>query len=230
MLASDGGFGVAISLGMGILSLLVLLRMYMILPNTRSLRKRNNDDGGGPKSRRNSAPVKTLAVLGSGGHTAEMCTLLRSLDPRAYAIRFIVARTDSRSLDMVRSNLHDVLDVRDQFHFIPRSREVHQSFVTSVFSTCYALVHSIWVVLFVIRPDLILANGPGTCVPVCMAAYIPRFLGLKHIKIVYVESAARVKSLSLTGRILYYSADRFLVQWPSLAERYPRAEYHGRLT
>jgi len=46
---------------------------------------------------------------------------------------------------------------------------------------------------------------------------------------IYVESFARVKSLSLSGKILYWLVDRFIVQWPGLSERYKRAEYHGIL-
>jgi beta-1,4-N-acetylglucosaminyltransferase len=46
-----------------------------------------------------------------------------------------------------------------------------------------------------------------------------------------VESIARVRKLSLSGTILYYTrmADRFLVQWPELQRRFPRSIYAGRL-
>lgn len=44
-----------------------------------------------------------------------------------------------------------------------------------------------------------------------------------------MESFARVTALSLSGKILIYFADRFLVQWPELAKRYPKAEYVGIL-
>lgn len=47
----------------------------------------------------------------------------------------------------------------------------------------------------------------------------------------YVESIARVRTLSLSGKLLYLSrlTDEFLVQWPEMAERFPRARYIGRL-
>ena len=50
-------------------------------------------------------------------------------------------------------------------------------------------------------------------------------------RIVYVESIARVSSLSLSGSILYRGrvADGFFVQWPGLAAKYPRAKFSGRL-
>ena len=45
------------------------------------------------------------------------------------------------------------------------------------------------------------------------------------------QSFCRVKSLSLTGRLLYHSrmADRFVVHWPELCGRYPRAEHVGTI-
>jgi beta-1,4-N-acetylglucosaminyltransferase len=46
-----------------------------------------------------------------------------------------------------------------------------------------------------------------------------------------VESIARVKKLSLSGKILYLSrmADLLFVQWPELQELHPRSVYAGRL-
>jgi beta-1,4-N-acetylglucosaminyltransferase len=48
---------------------------------------------------------------------------------------------------------------------------------------------------------------------------------------VYVESIARVRKLSLSGRILYLSrmADVLFVQWPALQALLPRSVYAGRL-
>jgi len=54
-------------------------------------------------------------------------------------------------------------------------------------------------------------------------------LGFKFVKIIFIESFARVEHLSLTGKILYYLADRFLVQWPELKQQYPRSEHLGLL-
>ena len=41
--------------------------------------------------------------------------------------------------------------------------------------------------------------------------------------LVYVESIARVDTLSLSGKILYRIADQMFVQWPQLQHKYPRA-------
>ena len=65
--------------------------------------------------------------------------------------------------------------------------------------------------------------GAGTCLPVCLAALFWRAVGLVDSRIIFVESFCRVQSLSLTGKILYPIADRFVVQWPDLTQRYCRA-------
>uniref|UniRef100_A0A8C6Z2H3 UDP-N-acetylglucosamine transferase subunit ALG14 n=1 Tax=Nothoprocta perdicaria TaxID=30464 RepID=A0A8C6Z2H3_NOTPE len=75
----------------------------------------------------------------------------------------------------------------------------------------------------------ILCNGPGTCVPVCICALLLGLLGLKRAIIVYVESICRVETLSLSGKILYYFSDYFIVQWPALKEKYPKSVYLGRI-
>ncbi|CAD6941418.1 unnamed protein product [Tilletia controversa] len=62
--------------------------------------------------------------------------------------------------------------------------------------------------------DLLLLNGPGTCVPLVLAVYIRKVLGLHAPHIMYVESFARVRSLSLSAKLLQGLVDTFVVQWP----------------
>ena len=56
---------------------------------------------------------------------------------------------------------------------IPRSREVGQSWLTSNFTTLRALAPAA-AILLRRRPRLLLVNGPGTCIPVCGAAFVFR--------------------------------------------------------
>ncbi|KAI9286472.1 oligosaccharide biosynthesis protein Alg14-like protein [Umbelopsis sp. AD052] len=166
-----------------------------------------------------------------GGHTTEMIALTRNLDDQQYAPRtYVIANTDSlsevkaRQLEQERSG-HEQ---KDYFILrIPRLREVGQPLSSVPFSVIKALLGSFKILSNM--PDLIICNGPGSCISICMVAYLPRLLGIKHIRIVYVESFARVKTLSVTGRLLYPVVDNFLVQWPELLETYPRAIYNGTL-
>lgn len=92
-----------------------------------------------------------------------------------------------------------------------------QSYVTALWSTAAALVATVRLVAAV-RPDVVLVNGPGTCLPVCLAAVGLSALGVADARVVFVESVCRVGSLSLTGRLLYALrlADQVQVQWPQL--------------
>jgi beta-1,4-N-acetylglucosaminyltransferase len=104
---------------------------------------------------------------------------------------------------------------------LPRSREVGQSYVTSAFSTMHAFLWSLYLVWYEVRPDLLVCNGPGTCLPVCAAALLGRVLCVLDCPVVFVESLCRVKTLSLTGRILYPVTDVFAVHWTELRDKYP---------
>ncbi|EFC43320.1 predicted protein [Naegleria gruberi] len=177
-----------------------------------------------------SSIIKTLVVLGSGGHTGEMMDVIQTLDPKRYKLEFVLADTDSTSEKFVRNLLKDKTDFEPlSFHYIPRSREVHQSYFTSIFTTLKALFYTTVITNVNINPDLIIVNGPGTCIPVCLSAYLTRFLGIKHVKIIFIESVCRVESLSASGKIMYLLADRFLVHWPQLQHKYKNVEYHGRM-
>ena len=49
-----------------------------------------------------SAPCRTMVVLGSGGHTAEMLTLIAGLDRARYApLVFVAAQGDTNSLQRI---------------------------------------------------------------------------------------------------------------------------------
>lgn len=106
----------------------------------------------------------------------------------------------------------------DTVAVIPRSREVGQPFAAAVVPTLRAIVAA-FRVLLAARPDLVLLNGPGVCLPVLCAAFALRFLGVRYSHTLFLESVCRVRSLSLTGALAYPFVDRFVVQWPQLCAR-----------
>jgi beta-1,4-N-acetylglucosaminyltransferase len=71
------------------------------------------------------------------------------------------------------------------------------------------------------KPDLIISTGADVALNTCI---IGKIFGKK---IIFIESFARIKELSLTGKIIYKFADLFLVQWKELAKKYPKAVYGG---
>lgn len=170
----------------------------------------------GEKRRESPKSVKTLVILGSGGHTTEILQIVKNLSFERYRPRiYVYASTDeisSSKIDEVETNNKDFETVQ-----ISRSREVGQSYFTSVWSTIISFKDSVRV-LWDFEPDLILCNGPGTCVPICVAAFFMKLAFLGQTTIIFVESFCRVKTFSLSGKILYYFADHVFVQWPKLCE------------
>lgn len=158
-------------------------------------------------------------VLGSGGHTGELLAILSKLTPEP--ILFIYGEGDTLSVDKAKQ-----INWQASYAALPRARKVHQSFFTSIFSSI-ATAYAAALVLFRYKPHMILCNGPGTSLVVVLVARMM----LLNTKVIYIESFARVKSLSLTGKLMYHFrlADRFLVQWPELADNFPTTEYTGPL-
>lgn len=173
--------------------------------------------------------ARTLIVIGSGGHTSEMTRHIKNIDPYLYQPRlYIMADTDTSS----EVKIHEAeAEFKTDYYIekIPRSRHVNQSYITSIFTTIYSILKCVPIV-FSYKPDLILCNGPGTCIPICLISFGLKVLFLSSTKIVFIESICRVKTLSLSGKILLYFADQVLVQWPYLHDKYPRSVYIGRLT
>lgn len=130
------------------------------------------------------------------------------------------------------STMGETLDLTDNNPFqlcrIPRSRHVHQSWFSTPFTTVYSFVFC-FALVWRERPDVLLCNGPGTCIPLCISAWILNLFRFMRCKLIFVESFARVKNLSLSGKIMYRLADKFMIHWPALLKRYPKAEYIGKL-
>jgi beta-1,4-N-acetylglucosaminyltransferase len=198
--------------------------------------------------------VYTLYVLGSGGHTAEMCEMIKSTFrglPSCHR-RYLFTSGDTGSLIALKK-LEDKIHTAYSFGTrvgtfdcfqIPRARRVHQPFYTAPFTTVQSAMHI--VNLLTCKPErrasddggdafqyphVIVTNGPGTGFVVCVVALALKFSGLAprdRLKIVYVESWARSETLSLTGKLFHLTklADLFLVQQRSLAKIYSK-QYIG---
>nr|CDS32104.1 UDP N acetylglucosamine transferase subunit [Hymenolepis microstoma] len=182
----------------------------------------------------------TMLILGSGGHTAELLSYVRLL-PQSYTPRvYVVASTDNlsgkKAIELEKKCQRNDYLIEE----IPRAREVGQSLFSSFFTTSYAFIFAV-VLVFKHQPQLVLCNGPGTCVPVCFVARLLHFIcniGLcvsggegRRTAVVFVESVCRTRSLSLSGRLLYHlRLAKVIVQWPVLLESYPRAQYLGLLS
>jgi len=141
-------------------------------------------------------------------------------------LTYLIADTDRGSLAQVEAFHEEIGAPSPRVLRVPRAREVGQIYISSIFTTLRAAwftFQHVWQ----LKPDIVLTNGPGTCVPVVLAGYICRALGVCRSLTIYSESFARSENLSLSGRILYHVVDRFTVQWEELLPLHPRAKYAG---
>lgn len=210
-------------------------------------------------SRAPGTPTRLLVVLGSGGHTAEMLTMLKGLDCSRYTHRsYIISSGDAFSAgkakefedDMAKRARKDKdMDSGNwDVSVVPRARNIHQSVLTAPLSCARCLLACFAVLQRPsasssphtrasakrFYPTLIVSNGPATGVMIVLASIMLRFFGFPGangtMRTIYVESFARVKRLSLSGKLLLGTVDRFVVQWQGLVEgTHDVAEYHGVL-
>ncbi len=73
------------------------------------------------------------------------------------------------------------------------------------------------------RPDVVISSGAAVG---CLFCILGKLMGKK---VVWLELIAFADEISLSGKIVQFFADLFLVQWPELARRYPRARYAGNV-
>ncbi len=80
-----------------------------------------------------------------------------------------------------------------------------------------------WKVLRRERPDLIISSGAAVAVPFF---YLGKLWGAKCV---YIEVFDRIDKPTMTGKIVYPVADRFIVQWDEQKAVYPKAVNLGSI-
>jgi beta-1,4-N-acetylglucosaminyltransferase len=143
-----------------------------------------------------------LLVASSGGHLLELLQLA-DLWPKDERHWVTFQKSDAISL---------LVDERKTWAYHPTNRNVPN------------LIRNFWLALKLVRRgkvQAIVTTGAGVAVPF---AIVGRFA---RVNVVYIESMARVTSPSLTGRLVYYVASTFFVQWPELKKFYRRADWCG---
>jgi UDP-N-acetylglucosamine:LPS N-acetylglucosamine transferase len=73
------------------------------------------------------------------------------------------------------------------------------------------------------RPDVIVSTGAAVG---CMTCYLGKLFGAR---VVWIDSITNVERISLSGRMVRWVADLFLVQWPELARNNANIEYVGAI-
>lgn len=74
-----------------------------------------------------------------------------------------------------------------------------------------------WKVLRKEKPDLIISSGAAVAVPFF---YLGKLFGAKCI---YIEVFDRIDKPTMTGKLVYPIADKFIVEWEEMKKVYPKA-------
>jgi UDP-N-acetylglucosamine:LPS N-acetylglucosamine transferase len=139
--------------------------------------------------------MKILGVSSVGGHLVELLEAL--------------AQMDGPSVSLVVNDRCDLPE--GVFERVYRISHAERDWkVLANFRECAAI-------LLAESPDVVLSAGAGPAVPMFLLA------GLMGIRTVFVETAASISRLSLTGRLLLPVADHFFVQSSDLLGKARRA-------
>lgn len=119
----------------------------------------------GPKTQQRDLRTKKLMIVfGSGGHTTEMLLMLKKFDFTSYKhVYFVLGHSDTWSATKIHDYFLKSRDVKLEslanltILRLYRSREVKQSYVTSVFTTLMGLIHSLSLIAKT-RPDIVRIN------------------------------------------------------------------------
>lgn len=73
------------------------------------------------------------------------------------------------------------------------------------------------------KPDLIISSGAAVAVPFF---WIGKLMGAK---LIYIEVFDRIDKPTLTGKLVYPIADKFIVEWEEMKKVYPKAVNFGSI-
>lgn len=148
--------------------------------------------------------AKICFTASLGGHLEEIAKL--SILGEHQDIFLVTERGGFKELSFCKSVYYLSQINRKEILFVPKYIKIFlQSF--------YILLKE--------KPTDIISTGALATFPICL---LGKLMGLR---IIYIESFARVDTASLTGKWMYRIADLFIVQWDDLLKIYPKAKYGG---
>ena len=152
--------------------------------------------------------TKVLFISSTGGHLSELMQLKSMFSKYDYHI--ITEKT--------KSNMHLKEKHPKRVNYLVYGTK--SNMLTYPFKLLYNCFKSLFLYIK-IRPKFIISTGAHTAGPMCC---IGKIFGSR---IVYIESFANMSTKTITGKLLYPIADKFIVQWESMKELYPDATFGG---
>ncbi len=149
---------------------------------------------------------KVMFISSSGGHLTQLLKLKELFDCYDYVL--ITEKTDV------------TMDMKEQYQLEYLKYGSRKYIVKYLFVSVCNCVKSL--ILFLkYNPNVIVTTGTHTAVVMCYLGWMFKK------KVIYIESFAKSKSPTLSGRLVYPIATTFIVQWESMLKVYPKAKYFG---
>lgn len=148
--------------------------------------------------------IKICFAASTGGHYEQLLML-----------KPLMKKYDSFIL--TEQTLYNATQQNIRTYFLKQVNRKEKSFLPRMICNLFLSLK----IYFKERPNFIICTGVLAMIPMCL------IVKLTGGKLIYIESFAKVSSPTQTGKFLYKFADRFYVQWESMLEFYPKAEYLG---
>ncbi|KPM45669.1 hypothetical protein AK830_g999 [Neonectria ditissima] len=225
--------------------LLLLISFVIFVSNRHVQIVRRRSAGQKPRAKHSRQVDYNLFVLGSGGHTKEMLMMMDDgfCEFQNFHRRYLISSNDRMSenhLEDYETELRALCDARGQLPgtydkcTVTRARRVHQPLWSTPVTALLSILDIFPVLLSppaneagaqLRYPTKIFSNGPATGFFVGVAVHLLKMFYVvpeDAMMFVYIESWARISTLSLTGKLFFYTglADTFLVQHKEVAARY----------
>lgn len=146
--------------------------------------------------------LKICLAASAGGHLTQLLKLAQSWE--GCDVFFVTTG----------NAVQNELQKRAKVYIVGECNRKQLLKTTKVFLKCGKIVRNE-------RPDVILSTGAAAG---CMLCFLAKLSGAK---VIWIDSITNTENLSLSGLMVRYIADLFLVQWPQLAEKYKNVEYVG---
>jgi len=156
--------------------------------------------------------MKTImVVLGGGGHTKQLLHLVEKLNEK-YNLEYVVRKDGKPAKKALKGRIFKIMN--------PRTMQDKNPFLVTLKLIPYTL-ESLWI-LGKSKADAIIICGPAVSVPL---AFLGKLFFRK--KLIFIETWSRVKTKSLSGKLISWMADLIFVQWKE-NKNYKKAIYAGR--
>lgn len=152
--------------------------------------------------------TKILFISSTGGHFTELMQLNKIMEECNY---LIVTEKDTTNANLKEK-------YKDKIDYLVYGTK--KNLLKYIFILAFNCIKSLYIYLK-FRPQIIITTGTHTAGPMCC---IGKILGSK---IIYIETFANKNTKTATGRLLYYIADTFVVQWEEMLKLYSKAKYWG---